>query len=227
MDMAIDNILGEGCRKGFIFDFDGTMVFNDSLHEKAFVEVLVSLIGREITNSEFVNEIFGKTNKVIFSHYNGEIRSFLGQPQVPFSDQELAHYADMKESRYRELASTDPSFKLVPGLADFLDKAVAKGVRCTIGSSAPKDNMDFYFSRFGLSKWFDRNAVVCDDGTVVNGKPHPEIFLKAAARLGLEPSECTVFEDSVHGIAAAKAAGAGDVIRISPDNDFVKVCEKF
>ena len=76
------------------------------------------------------------------------------------------------------------------------------------------DNVDYVLDGLGLRAFF---AVVVDSSQYVRGKPAPECYLAAAARLGVEPSACCVFEDALNGIAAAQAAGM-DVVAITGTN---------
>ena len=82
--------------------------------------------------------------------------------------------------------------------------AKAKGVKCYVGSAAPRLNVDFVWGEAQLDDKLD--GCVCGDD-VVNFKPHPEIFLTCCERMGLNPEECVVFEDAEAGIEAAKRAG--------------------
>ena len=66
-----------------------------------------------------------------------------------------------------------------------------------------------------LEKWFDMNKIVCTEGTM-RGKPAPDLYLKAAQVLALQPADCVVIEDARTGIAAAYAAGIGHIIAIGP-----------
>ena len=93
----------------------------------------------------------------------------------------------------------------------------AAGTPMAIATGAGKSNMDFYFESFHLEKWFSRDHVVYDDGTLP-GKPDPECYLRACARLGVAPGECVVVEDSFAGIESARRAGAGRIVAIATSN---------
>jgi HAD superfamily hydrolase (TIGR01509 family) len=95
--------------------------------------------------------------------------------------------------------------RLMPGVRDLLDLLEERGIPKAIATSSTASYIDVVFAPHGL---LDRFAFVltCDD--VTYGKPHPEVYEKAAARLGHTPGEMVVIEDSVHGVRAAKAAGA-------------------
>ena len=77
-----------------------------------------------------------------------------------------------------------------------------------------KDNVDFYIDEFKLEKWFDLDKIVYSDGTIP-GKPAPDIYIKAAQKLNLEPQKCIVAEDAISGIESARAANIGKIIAIA------------
>ena len=91
-----------------------------------------------------------------------------------------------------------------PGLYDLLDSLKTRGLPIGLASSSQANWVDAVLTTLDVK---DRFSVVVSGDMVTNGKPAPEIFLKAAGELGAEPSRCLVFEDSPHGIQAGKAAG--------------------
>ena len=93
---------------------------------------------------------------------------------------------------------------LIDGVTDFLEYFDAKGVQMAIGSSSPRELVEFVVKEFKLSPWM-RLSVTGSD--TENGKPAPDIYLMCAERLGVPPSKCLVIEDSKNGIIAAKDAG--------------------
>ena len=93
---------------------------------------------------------------------------------------------------------------LLPGVPALLDHFVARGCRQAVGSSAPRGNLDLLLDVTGTRRYFD--AVVSGDD-VSRGKPDPEVFLTAAAKLGVAPDTCLVLEDAPVGVRAAKSAG--------------------
>lgn len=93
---------------------------------------------------------------------------------------------------------------LIPGAAQFLESLNAKGVMLALGSSSPKQLVDYVVEKYGLATWL--SAIVTGDDAA-NGKPSPEIYLKCAALLRTPPAQCLVIEDSLNGIRSAKNAG--------------------
>jgi beta-phosphoglucomutase len=92
----------------------------------------------------------------------------------------------------------------VKGLIPFLEKLEARKIPRAIATSAPRANVDFTVSRTHIERFF---SIILDDSFVNRGKPDPEIYLKSAAALGLNPGQCLVFEDSLSGVRAGKDAG--------------------
>ena len=129
------------------------------------------------------------------------------------SEEDIIRLTYEKEAEYRRrLALDDKICRLVDGLVGFLDALKAAGIPMTIATGSEKNNVDFYFSseKLGLTRWFDRDLIVYDDDSFP-GKPAPDIYLKAAAKIGVDPSRCAVFEDSFSGVCSARAAGAAFV----------------
>ncbi|MCX8491157.1 MAG: HAD family phosphatase, partial [Cyclobacteriaceae bacterium] len=137
--------------------------------------------------------IYGRTNKQwITNLFERELGA-----------EELHRFAEEKEGLFRDLIAKD--IMALAGLKEFLDQMNAQKIDRAIGTSAPRSNVDFVMAKTNLSRYF---PTILDDSFVEHGKPNPEIYIKCAAALGYPPSRCIVFEDSISGIAAGKAAGA-------------------
>jgi HAD superfamily hydrolase (TIGR01509 family) len=107
-----------------------------------------------------------------------------------------------KEAIYRELYA--PIITPQPGLLEFLAESERESLRCAVGSSGYRANVDFVLDKCHIERYFEA-AVAGDE--VTRCKPDPEIYLTAASKLGLKAEECIVFEDAEAGIEAAKRAG--------------------
>jgi HAD superfamily hydrolase (TIGR01509 family) len=92
----------------------------------------------------------------------------------------------------------------LPGVRTWLERLRAAGIPCVIGSSTHRENIQLSLGMIGLAEFF-ADAVTSED--VKQGKPHPDVFLKAAAKAGADPKRSVVFEDALVGIAAARAGG--------------------
>ena len=131
-------------------------------------------------------------------------------PEHVIRDRGLAALADEKEAIYREIYA--PTIRPVEGLTELLGRLHTAGIRCAVGSSGCRTNIDFVLEKCGIEGCFD--AIVSGD-RVTHCKPDPEIYLTAAAALGLQPAECVVFEDAKAGIEAARRAGAGRIVALT------------
>lgn len=192
---------------GVIFDFNGTMIFDAAVNRAAWDELLVRIIGRPCTDEEFYGRIQGRNG--------GEmIRWYLELEGVPHTDDDLRRLAVEIDVIYRRiLVERRDLFVPAPGLEALLDELMALGIPHTIASAAPPKNMDLFFDGLGLERWFDRDLVALNDGTLP-GKPAPDMYLFAARKLGLPASSCVVFEDARSGIEAARRAGAGAIVGV-------------
>lgn len=174
----------------FIFDMDGVIVDSNPVHRRAWVE-FNRRYGLE-TGESMHRRMYGKRNDQI-------LRDFFG---TQLSDSEILARGAAKEELYRELMAACLEQSLVPGIREFLARAA--GLPLALATNANSSNVDFLLDRTGLRRYFQ---VVVDGYQVSNPKPHPEIYLVAARRLGMEPRNCIVFEDSHSGVQAACAAG--------------------
>lgn len=191
--------------KGVIFDFNGTLFFDTPKHELAWSRYAMQLCGREVSDEEFSRYIHGRTNAEILKYFVGE----------GISDEEISFHAEAKEALYRELCLADKeSFHLAHGAEEFLDELKSRSIPMAIATSSGKTNADFYMEQFRLNRWFDHNTFVYNDGSF-RSKPHPDIYLHAAKAIGIEPKDCTIFEDMPSGIESARAAGAGRIIAVA------------
>lgn len=107
-----------------------------------------------------------------------------------------------KEEVYRDMYH--PHIKPIAGLIELLREAKKAGVKCAIGSSGCRENVEMIIEALGIADLIDGSISGSD---VTHGKPHPEIFTKAHELLGLKAEECVVVEDAVNGILAGIAAG--------------------
>jgi beta-phosphoglucomutase family hydrolase len=171
-----------------IFDWDGVIVDSSRQHAESW-ERLAKQTGHTLPPGHFERS-FGMTNKRIFA----EILKWPGN---------TAEYMWLKEKLYRDIVA-ETGIEPLPGVPEFLEALRAAGIPCAIGSSTPRENIDFVLGIVGLSRYFS-HIVASED--VVHGKPDPEVFLLCAKALGFAPGNCVVFEDAHVGIEAARAAG--------------------
>ncbi|MFN6992352.1 MAG: beta-phosphoglucomutase, partial [Fervidobacterium sp.] len=117
-------------------------------------------------------------------------------------ENQKARLAEKKNNWYVEYISKMTKDEILPGVMDFLNLLKENKIKIAIGS-ASKNTMTI-LNRIGLSDFFDS---IVDGTKITKAKPDPEVFLKAAQELGIEPSKCCVFEDASAGVEAAKKAG--------------------
>jgi len=192
--------------KGAIFDFNGTL-FWDTMHHNRSLDLFFEKYGVKLTQEQKFQNLHGKTNKDIFE--------YLFKREV--SDEEALRLALEKEGMYQQLC-LEGDMQLAPGAEDFFDYLKANDIPFTIATASGKENVDFYFEYLGISKWFDYDKVVYNDGTI-RGKPHPDIYRKAMRVIRCNPEEVVVFEDANTGLLAAKNANAGKIIIVNSFDD--------
>ena len=183
--------------KAFIFDLNGTMINDMPYHTKAWQYLLNNDLGGNFTFDEVKPQMYGKNPEVLVRMFGPD----------RFTLDEMNRLSLEKEKRYQE--EFFPYLQLVPGLADFLEKAYQKGIPMAIGSAAIPFNIDFVLDNLNIRHYF--KAIVSADDVVLS-KPHPETFLKAAQLLGADAADCIVFEDVPKGAEAAANAGMEAVV---------------
>lgn len=185
--------------QGVIFDFNGTLFFDDDKHVMAWGEISRLLRGRDVTDEELHTKLNGTPN-IVNIQYMMDGKA---------TEEEQTRYSQLKEEYYRRFCREDKEhFHLVEGVERFLDLLEEKGIPFTIASASIKENMDFFIESFGLDRWFDPSRIVYDDGTYEN---KIAMFEKAADLIGVDMSHIRIYEDSLSGITSAYKAGCRDI----------------
>lgn len=174
----------------FIFDMDGVLIDSNPFHKIA-LQQFCKQHGHDLNEAQLREKIYGRTNKDWLRNLFGDIDKNL-----------LLQYANEKEALFRELYKKD--VHPLDGLIPFLSKLKEGKIPRAIATSAPRENVDFTLQYTDMGGFFD---TILDESFVTRGKPDPEIYLKSANALGFDPANCIVFEDSLSGIEAGKAAG--------------------
>lgn len=188
---------------GIIFDFNGVLLWDSHLHEKAWKDFSMTLRGFPFSSEE-VLDFHGKTNKSILEYTLNR----------PITSLELNALSSQKEALYQNLCLQNKAdFKLSPGAIEFLEFLIKNNIPHTIATASEKNNLDFFIKHLLLDKWFDVSKIVYDDGSF-SGKLG--MYLKAAENLQLRPEQCIVIEDSKSGIHAANDANIGKIIGLGP-----------
>jgi HAD superfamily hydrolase (TIGR01509 family) len=183
--------------RAVVFDFDGVLVNSEPLHFRALREALLG-DGIAITEEEYLREYVAYDDR-------GSIRIALERHRRAVSDERIGALAAAKAEAFERLMGEVPFY---PGARELV-RALAAEVPVAIASGARREEIERILEAGGLRDAFV--AVVGADD-VARTKPHPEPYQRAFALIaprvgGLVPAECVAFEDTIPGIAAARAAG--------------------
>lgn len=178
--------------RGVIFDLDGVLVTTDELHYRAWKHIA----DREgVYFDRTINERLRGVSRM------ESLEILLERCDRPLTREQKAAWAHDKNEYYRGLLATMSPADVLPGVNELLADLRARGIHMAIASSSR--NTPLILERTGLSDVFD---AIADGNDIAHSKPHPEVFLLAAARLALAPAECVVLEDAMAGIEGARAA---------------------
>jgi len=184
----------------FIFDLDGVVIDSEPIRRKCLLLYLEQ--NRDALNVPVWPSMEGWTNDRIFTWLWAHT---LGEP-------ELSHHSAAHEALFRTMLKPHLDRYLKPGIVDFL--ACWDDVPTGLASNSARASIDFILDGANLRSRFD---TIVDAREAGRPKPHPDIYLLAAKRLGVPPTNCIVFEDSPVGIAAASLAGAPKSPRPHPE----------
>lgn len=177
--------------RAVVWDLDGTLADTTALHFHAWQKTMDDY-GEPYSYEEFAAG-FGRNNRSVLSE------KFQIDPHSP----RISEIANYKEAMVRQLLP-ESDVQLLPGVADALEMLAAQGVLQVIASSGPMANIVAIVNKLGIGDYF---LSILSGATLPRGKPHPDIFLNAAASVVVPPAACIVVEDSIHGIEAARHAG--------------------
>ena len=176
---------------GILFDWDGVIIDSSRQHEASWVR-LASEVGQPLPVDHFVRG-FGRKNELIISQILGWT-----------NDRTEIHRLSLrKEALYRDIV-VEQGVEALPGVHRFLERLKEAGIPSCVGSSTHRENIDTILGVMGFENMFD-DIVTAED--VTEGKPHPDVFLKAAGKIDRDPVHCIVFEDAKAGIEAGRAGG--------------------
>jgi beta-phosphoglucomutase len=179
--------------KGLIFDLDGVLVTTEHNHFIAWKNTAEIL---EIPFNEEDNEQLKGISRL------DSLKKILELGNKSVSDETFNELLTKKNEYYLNSIADINQSNLLPGVLSVLKNAQLHGIKCAVGSSSK--NARFILSKLQIDSYF---SVIVDGNDVSFPKPHPEVFLKGAQQMGLEPFECIVFEDAKSGVQAAKEGG--------------------
>jgi len=180
----------ESSPHGVIFDMDGVLVDSGPAHMRSWQALAREYAGMVITPEQFAAS-FGQRSSEI-------IRAWFGVDDPA----EVRRLDDRKEAIYRELIRSH--VPVMPGAMQCVRKLHEAGIRLAVGSSGPPENVELVCGALRLERYLSAVVTAVD---VQRGKPDPQVFEVAAARLDLPCAACFVVEDAPPGVEAAKRAG--------------------
>lgn len=175
-----------------IFDMDGTLIDNTPYHFKSWQALFKKYGKGELSKEAYYTEISGVPIMTTLKRLFG----------TDHDDASLKELLKEKEEFYRKEYA--PYLVAINGLENFLSEMKSEGVKMAMATSATVEDIDFILNKIPIRDDFDE---IVNTSMVSRPKPNPDIFLKAAEKLNMEPSRCIVFEDSIAGIKAANSAG--------------------
>jgi beta-phosphoglucomutase len=197
------------CLEAVIFDLDGVITDSAEYHFLAWQELARS-IGIPFTRED--NEELKGVSRM----ESLEIILRIGNKQDAFTQEKKEELAASKNDHYVQLIQKITPRDLLPGIGQLIADIRAKGLK--LGLASASKNAFTVMELLGLKEEFD---VIVDANSVVNGKPHPEVFLRAAELLGVNPECCIGVEDAAAGVEAIKAADMF-AVAVGPEEYFEK-----
>ena len=179
--------------KGCLFDMDGVIVDSAAHHFVAWKRLADEL---SIPFTEEDNHALKGLSRV------DSLDHILRMGHLLLDEKTKLKLMAQKNAWYLDLIKGMRAKDILPGARELIEELVADGIKVGLGSSSR--NAQLILDNVGLTPLFD---AVVDGNHITLSKPDPEVFLKGAQGLGVQPAECIVFEDAAAGVAAAKAGG--------------------
>ncbi|OLB84254.1 MAG: hypothetical protein AUI12_14095 [Acidobacteria bacterium 13_2_20CM_2_57_6] len=181
--------------RAVLWDMDGTLIDSEEFHWISWRDTLANE-GIAITHEQFLSS-FGQRNDSILPRW-------LGTAATP---ERIERIANAKEELYRQLLRRG-GISPLPGVAHWVHRLHKEGWLQAIASAAPRANIEAVLETLSATHIF-QGIVSAED--VHRGKPDPEVYLTAAARVGVSPDRCIVVEDAVAGVQGARSAGMSSI----------------
>ncbi len=178
--------------KAFIFDLDGIIVDTAKYHFKSW-KIISKNFGFELSKTQ--NELLKGVSR------EKSLDRILSWGGISIDRFEKKKYLEKKNELYKGFISNLCQMDILPGVNKLLDFAAIKDIPIALGSASK--NAHQILKKLGIKNKF---KVIIDGNLTSKSKPHPEVFLKGAKMLGVNPKEVIVFEDSIAGVKAANKA---------------------
>lgn len=177
--------------KAYIFDMDGTLTDNMHFHHEAWMR-FIKLKKLGIDAATFERNYHKGTLIEVMARFFPTLKT----------EEELRQVGNEKEALYRN--TYGQLLKPLPGLHLFLKQLKQKNIPVGLATMGDQNNLEMTLKQLEITSYFHSTT---GGDQVKQGKPHPEIFLRAAEKIGVDPQDCLAFEDTQSGITAAQAAG--------------------
>jgi beta-phosphoglucomutase family hydrolase len=175
--------------QAFIFDMDGTVIDSTQLDYEAWQKAMEEY-DTKLPYEDYIAKLGAKSSEI-------------AKEYLDVSDEEIDKLVSRREGYFKQLVD-EKGLSLLPGVEQFLQQLRNAHLKTALATGANRTKLDFLFDKLPLRQYFDA-FVTADD--VSQGKPDPEVFVQAAAKLGVAPADCVVMEDATNGLQAAKNGG--------------------
>jgi len=186
-----------------IFDMDGVIIDSEPVHRKIEKEIFTEL-GLNISDDQ--HKTYTGTSSVEMW------TEIIKANQLEISPAEITH---TNHERYIRYLKTLKMLPVIDGVKELIKSLFQSGKKLVLASSSSREQIEFILRRLNIRTYF---LHIVSGAELPKSKPHPMIFLKAAALAHAEPKQCLVIEDSNHGVTAAKAAGMKCIGFMNPNS---------
>lgn len=175
--------------RAVVFDMDGVLIDSHPAHKHAW-RLLLESIGRQVSTDDLAFVTDGRTRSDMLRYFFGDL-----------TDVQIQAYSAIKDAHFRSVSS---NIDVVHGVRSFLSCLASAAIPAAVATSASRVRAIEMLERLHLAPCF-QSVVTASD--VANGKPAPDVYLRAVDELGVEPANAIAFEDAVSGVTAAVRAG--------------------
>lgn len=189
--------------KCVIFDMDGVIINSEPIH-KICERKMFDLLGITVSEEEHTDMV-GATDLTMWNRIEKS-------QELPIT---IPRIIQLKRSIYMDYLKNEVSLKPIPYVSELIADLQKNEVILALASSSPREQIEYILTILNLKSYF--HTIVSGE-EVTSGKPHPEIFLKAAQQVKVDPKNCMVIEDSCNGVMAAKKAKMKCIAYSNPDS---------